>query len=57
MKPQRYVPGVWKGEKDGMQPLTEAEWFEIMHKNRTEIEADERKERERNQTPNTTEPL
>lgn len=56
-KPPRWVPGVWKGEPDGMQPLTEQEWFDILHKNRTEIEADERKERERNQTPNTTEPL
>lgn len=54
MKPSRYVPGVWKGEQDGLHDLTEAEWQEILRKSRTEIEADERK---RNQTPNQTEPL
>lgn len=52
----RYVPGVWKGEPDGMHPLTEAEWFEITHRSRTEIEADERKQREQSTTP-TPKPL
>jgi hypothetical protein len=57
MKPSRYVPGVWKGEPDGLQELRESDWKDIMTPSRAEREERERKERERNQSPNITEPL
>jgi hypothetical protein len=57
MKPSRYVPGVWKGEPDGLQELRESDWKDIMTPSRAEREERERKDRERNQSPNATEPL
>lgn len=33
-----YTPGTWRGQPDGMLPLSADDWFELLHESQTERE-------------------
>lgn len=43
MRVRRYVPGLWRGEKDGLHDLREEDWADILRKSRHELEEEDRK--------------